>query len=126
MNLIGAVALLFFISWKLTFGVLAIVPAVIAPLFLVGGLVRRLSVRAQDRLADAVAYAGESLDQLETVQAFGREKASGAAFAHALVPGVHKTTVSTAIRGMAQEMGGRAEEAKQSRMRDAGVWDVGL
>lgn len=84
LNLIGAVALLFFISWKLTFGVLAIVPAVIAPLFLVGGLVRRLSVRAQDRLADAVAYAGESLDQLETVQAFGREKASGAAFAHAV------------------------------------------
>lgn len=51
---------------------------------------------------------------------------AGAAFAHALIPGVHKTTVSTAIRGMAQEMGGRAEEAKQSRMRDAGVWDVGL
>ncbi|MFN7129438.1 MAG: DUF6356 family protein [Brevundimonas sp.] len=51
---------------------------------------------------------------------------AGAAFAHAVVPGVHKTTVSTAVRGMAQEMGGRAEEAKQSRMRDAGVWDVGL
>lgn len=51
---------------------------------------------------------------------------AGAAFAHALIPGVHKTTVSTAIRGMAQEMGGRAEEAKQTRMRDAGVWDVGL
>ncbi|OGN49169.1 MAG: hypothetical protein A2352_03250 [Caulobacterales bacterium RIFOXYB1_FULL_67_16] len=51
---------------------------------------------------------------------------AGAAFAHALIPGVHKTTVSTAIRGMAQEMGGRAEEAKETRMRDAGVWDVGL
>jgi len=51
---------------------------------------------------------------------------AGAAFAHAVVPGIHKATVSTAVRGMAQEMGGRAEEAKQSRMRDAGVWDVGL
>ena len=51
---------------------------------------------------------------------------AGAAFAHAVVPGVHKATVSTAVRGMAQEMGGRAEEAKQTRMRDAGVWDVGL
>ena len=49
-----------------------------------------------------------------------------AAFAHAVVPGVHKATVSTAIRGMAKEMGGRAEEARESRMRDAGVWDVGL
>jgi hypothetical protein len=49
-----------------------------------------------------------------------------AAFAHAVVPGVHKATVSTAIRGMAKDMGGRAEEAKETRMRDAGVWDVGL
>ena len=48
------------------------------------------------------------------------------AFAHAIVPGVHKSTVSDAIRGMARDMGGRAEEAKETRMRDAGVWDVGL
>ena len=51
---------------------------------------------------------------------------AGAAFAHAVVPGVHKTTVSTAIRSMAKDMGGRAEEARETRMRDAGVWDVGL
>jgi hypothetical protein len=51
---------------------------------------------------------------------------AGAAFAHAIVPGVHKSTVSTAIRGMARDMGGRAEEAQETRMRDAGVWDVGL
>ena len=51
---------------------------------------------------------------------------AGAAFAHAIVPGVHKATVSTAIRSMAKDMGGRAEEARESRMRDAGVWDVGL
>ena len=51
---------------------------------------------------------------------------AGVAFAHALVPGVHKATVSTAIRSMARDMGGRAEEAREPRMRDAGVWDVGL
>ena len=51
---------------------------------------------------------------------------AGAAFAHAVVPGVHKATVSTAIRGMARDMGGRAEEAQETRMRDAGVWDMGL
>ena len=51
---------------------------------------------------------------------------AGAAFAHAIVPGVHKATVSTAIRSMAKDMGGRAEEARETRMRDAGVWDVGL
>jgi len=51
---------------------------------------------------------------------------SGCAFAHAFVPGVHKTTVSNEIRSMARDMGGRAEEARDTRMRDAGVWDVGL
>lgn len=51
---------------------------------------------------------------------------AGCAFAHAVVPGVHKSTVSDAIRGMACDMGGRAEEARDSRMKNAGVWDVGL
>ena len=51
---------------------------------------------------------------------------AGCAFIHAVVPGRHKTTVSDAIRGMAHDMGGRAAEARECRMRDAGVWDVGL
>lgn len=51
---------------------------------------------------------------------------SACAFAHAVVPGVHKTTVSSEIKSMARDMGGRAEEARDTRMRDAGVWDVGL
>jgi len=51
---------------------------------------------------------------------------AGAAFAHALIPGVHKTTVSDSVKSMAREMGGRAEEARECRMREAGVWDPGL
>lgn len=51
---------------------------------------------------------------------------AGCAFTHAVVPGLHKTTVSDAIRGMARDMGGRAEEARECRMKNAGVWDVGL
>ncbi|MNH51692.1 hypothetical protein D3C73_33410 [compost metagenome] len=51
---------------------------------------------------------------------------AGCAFTHAVVPGLHKSTVSDAIRSMARDMGGRAEEARDSRMKSAGVWDVGL
>lgn len=51
---------------------------------------------------------------------------AGLAFLHALAPGVHKTTVSSSIRCMADELGGRAREARECRMRDAGVWDAGL
>lgn len=52
--------------------------------------------------------------------------ASGAAFIHALIPGVLKTEASTRVRRMAAELDGRAEEARTTRMREAGVWDPGL
>ncbi|WP_374599806.1 DUF6356 family protein [Brevundimonas sp.] len=51
---------------------------------------------------------------------------SATAFVHGIVPGVCKTAVSDEIKSMARDMGGRAEEARETRMRDAGVWDVGL
>ena len=53
-------------------------------------------------------------------------KLAGCAFLHALVPGVHKATVSRAVCCMAEEMDGRAREARECRMRNAGVWDPGL
>lgn len=53
-------------------------------------------------------------------------KLASCAFMHALVPGVHKATVSKAVCCMAEEMDGRAREARECRMRDAGVWDPGL
>lgn len=51
---------------------------------------------------------------------------SATAFLHGIVPGVCKTAVSDEIKAMARDLGGRAEEAKECRMRDAGVWDPGL
>ena len=56
---------------------------------------------------------------------FRLSRLAGLAFLHALVPGVAKSAVSEEIRRMAGEMGGRAEEARETRMRDAGVWDPG-
>jgi hypothetical protein len=53
-------------------------------------------------------------------------KLAGCAFLHALVPGVHKATVSKSICCMAEELDGRAREARECRMRNAGVWDPGL
>ena len=53
-------------------------------------------------------------------------KLAGCAFLHALVPGLHKSTVSKAVCCMAEEVGGRAQQAREGRMREAGVWDPGL
>jgi len=84
LTMIGAVLVMAGVSVKLTLGVAAVIPIVLVPLFVFGRRVRGLSVRAQDRFADAVGYAGESLDQLETVQAFGREAHSAGRFADAV------------------------------------------
>ena len=51
---------------------------------------------------------------------------AGAAMVHALIPGLCKTTVSKEICCMAEEMSGRAQEARECRMREARAWDPGL
>jgi len=84
LTLVGALALLVVVSPKLTGLVILIFPVVLAPLFLFGRRVRRLTATTQDRFASAVGYAGESLDALETVQAFGREANAAGRFGEAV------------------------------------------
>ena len=76
LTLIGGTAMLFFVSPKLTGLVMLVVPVLLGPLFLFGRRVRKLTVASQDRFASAVGFAGESVDAIETVQAFGREKSA--------------------------------------------------
>ncbi|MDQ2859571.1 MAG: ABC transporter transmembrane domain-containing protein [Pseudomonadota bacterium] len=80
LTLVGALAVLVFVSPRLTLYVALLAPAILAPLLLFGRRVRKLSIHAQERFADAVGYAGETLDALDTLQAFGREKSAGERF----------------------------------------------
>ncbi len=84
LTLAGALAVLVFVSPRLTLYVVLLAPAILAPLILFGRRVRRLSVDAQERFAEAVGYAGETLDGLDTVQAFGRERSAGERFGAAV------------------------------------------
>ncbi|MEE9328763.1 MAG: ABC transporter transmembrane domain-containing protein, partial [Parvularculaceae bacterium] len=80
---IGALALMFLVSWKLTLMMLAIGPAIILPAIFLGKKIQKLSREGQDRLADASARAGESLGAIQTGQAFTREKFERDSFASA-------------------------------------------
>src|SRR5690606_17943462 len=84
LTLVGATGLLFVVSPKLTALVMLVVPLLLGPLFLFGRLVRKLTVASQDRFAGAVGFAGESVDAIETVQAFGRQDSAIARFAAAV------------------------------------------
>jgi ATP-binding cassette, subfamily B, bacterial len=80
----GGLAMMLATSPKLTGLVILIIPAVLVPILTVGRRVRRLSATTQDRLADAAAEASETLDAIETVQAFGREDKAAGHFKDAL------------------------------------------
>lgn len=84
LTLIGGTVLLFIVSPKLTGLVLLVVPVLLGPIFLFGRRVRKLTVASQDRFANAVGFAGESVDAIETVQAFGREASAIARFGAAV------------------------------------------
>ena len=72
-NLVGALAMLALTSPRLMGWIVLLVPVVIAPLILVGRSVRKLSRVAQDGIADSSGLAGETLNSIQTVQAFTLE-----------------------------------------------------
>ena len=81
---VGALVMLVVLTPRYTLFVLGLTPLILGPLFFFGRRVRARSVKAQDRFAEAVGYAGESLDALETVQGFGREASVGRRFGEAV------------------------------------------
>ncbi len=80
----GATALMVATSPKLSMLVLVAIPVIAAPLIASGRVVRRRSRHAQDTLADATAFASESLGAVRTMQAFGAQDMSAARFARAV------------------------------------------
>ena len=81
---VGSTALMIYTSPKLSALVLIAIPVIAAPLILAGRTVRGRSRHAQDTLADATAFASESLGAVRTMQAFGAEAGSQARFADAV------------------------------------------
>ena len=98
--LVGALVWMVLLSPNLTGLVLILIPALLTPLFLLSRRMQRLSVRAQDRFAEAVGLAGEHLSALETVQAFGREATVSAAFDSAVERAFEASRAQLRARGL--------------------------
>jgi ATP-binding cassette subfamily B protein len=82
--LIGATVMMVVTSPKLSLAVFIVIPIIVIPLVAYGRSVRALSRQAQDTLAQASAYASESLAQVRVLQAFTHEKAASARFGEAV------------------------------------------
>lgn len=72
--LVGALIMMLVTSWQLSLMVLIAIPAIVLPLMAYGRVVRQRSREAQDKLADASAFAAENLAAVRTMQAFGYER----------------------------------------------------
>ena len=79
-TLTGGLILMFFTSLKLTLLILGAVVMIMIPLIVFGRWVRRLSRTSQDRIAATSARASETLNAVQTVQAFTRETEERIAF----------------------------------------------
>jgi len=81
---VGAVIMMVVTSAKLSLAVLIAIPIIVLPIVAYGRSVRMLSRRAQDTLAQASAYASESLGQVKVLQAFTNEDVTASRFREAV------------------------------------------
>ncbi len=81
---LGAVVWMAFINWQLVLALFVLAPLTLVPIMVVGRAVRKHSVIAQDRIADAASEATETLDAIDIVQAYGMEKTRDRRFRDAI------------------------------------------
>ena len=93
LSLTGALVLMGLTSAKLMGVILLLMPVVVAPLILTGRRVRGLSRASQDRIADTSGLAGETLNAIQTVQAFTLEELQSRRYGQAV-----EDSFATAVR----------------------------
>jgi ATP-binding cassette, subfamily B, bacterial len=81
---VGAAAMMVITSPRLSAFVLAAIPVIVLPLYGFGRAVRRRTRLAQDKLADASAYAAELLSAVRILQAFTNEQTAVTRFRDAV------------------------------------------
>ncbi len=101
LSLIGALVLMGLTSARLMGVILLMIPVVIVPLILTGRRVRGLSRASQDRIADTSSLADETLNAIQTVQAFTMEELQsqryGKAVEDSFATAVRRTKVRAAL-----------------------------
>ena len=97
---IGAISMMVITSPHLSGLVLVAIPVIVLPLVLSGRAVRRRSRDAQDRLADASAFATEAIGAMQVTQAFTAEGATRTRFNHAVEDAFATARDSTGARAL--------------------------
>jgi ATP-binding cassette, subfamily B, bacterial len=105
LSLIGALVLMGLTSAKLMGVILVLIPVVIVPLILIGRKVRGLSRASQDRIADTSGLAGETLNAIQTVQAFTLEELQSERYRGAVEDSFTTAVRRTRVRALLTAIG---------------------
>jgi ATP-binding cassette subfamily B protein len=101
LSVTGGLVMMGLTNAKLMGIMLVLIPVVVAPLILIGRRVRALSRASQDRIADTSGLAGETLNAIQTVQAFTLEDLQSeryrAAVEDSFATAVRRTRVRAAL-----------------------------
>ncbi len=101
LSMLGGLVMLGLTSPKLMGIMLVLIPVVVAPLIVIGRRVRSLSRASQDRIADTSGLAGETLNAIQTVQAFTLEELQSQKYRRAVedsfVTAIRRTRVRAAL-----------------------------
>jgi ATP-binding cassette subfamily B protein len=97
---IGSLVMMVFTSPKLAGLSVIGVPLVLAPIIIFGRYVRRLSRESQDRIAETSALAGETINAVQTAQAFTHEEADRVRFHGATEEAFHAAIRRTRMRAI--------------------------
>jgi ATP-binding cassette, subfamily B, bacterial len=98
LNMTGGLVMLALSSAKLMAVILLLIPLVLGPLILVGRRVRRLSRATQDRIADTSSLVDETLNAIQTVQAFTLEELQSRRYAQAVERSFHAALQRSRMR----------------------------
>jgi ATP-binding cassette subfamily B protein len=105
LSLVLSLVLLAITNARLTGIILVLIPVVVAPLIVIGRRVRGLSRVSQDRIAETSGLAGETLNAIQTVQAFTLEELQSERYRGAVeesfAAAVRRTQVRAVLTGVA-------------------------
>ena len=73
LTLIGSVAIMFYLNWRLTLFIVVLMPIIVVVAFVLGSAIRRTSTRVQDEIAGATVVAEEVFQNIREVKSFVRE-----------------------------------------------------
>jgi ATP-binding cassette, subfamily B, bacterial len=104
-QLVGALTLLVATSPSLAGMILLLIPLAIGPLIIVGRKLRILSRQSQDRIADTSGLAGETLNAIQTVQAFTLEKLHSERYGKAVEESFSVAVRRTRVRALLTAVG---------------------